>query len=173
MKDLITSRQNPRVLAVCALADKKKRRQSGLFRFDGIKLLREALSENLSIDSIFVRDPIGEEIDSILRCAIEQETLDADRIIFVSESVFDKISEEHSPEGIVTVAHCPTALHRICDVESAADLIGSEERILILESLRDPGNLGPLTPRSRRLSPPSLSPPWTTMSIPRARPSRI
>ena len=142
MKDLITSRQNPRVLAVCALADKKKRRQTRLFRLDGIKLLREACAARLAIESVFVRDPISPSIDALLREAIEDGVLREEAVSLVSESVFDKISEERSPEGVVTVAHCPDNLHLACDVASAIGQIGDGEKILLVESLRDPGNLG-------------------------------
>lgn len=142
MKELITSRQNPRVMAVCALADKKKRRQSGLFRFDGVKLFEEACAERLSIDSVFVRHPIARTIEDALSRAIAAGRMDEACVIPVSESVFEKISEERAPEGIVTVACCPSELHRACGATEAVNLIGAEERILLVESLRDPGNLG-------------------------------
>lgn len=142
MKDLITSRQNSRVLAVCALADKKKRRQTRLFRLDGIKLLREACAARLSIESVFVRDPISPSIDALLREAISEGLLNEENLVLVSESVFDKISEERSPEGVVTVTPFLDKLHLTCDVASAIAQIGDGEKILLVESLRDPGNLG-------------------------------
>lgn len=142
MKDLITSRQNPRVLAVCGLADKKKRRQARLFRLDGIKLFREACSARLSLESVFLRDPISPTIDALLREAISEGLLNEENVVLVSESVFEKISEEHSPEGIVAVAHCLDDLHLECRLEDGIGRIGETEKILLVESLRDPGNLG-------------------------------
>ena len=139
MKELITSRQNPQVRAVCALAEKKKRRECGLFRFDGVKLFVEAIAAQIEIESVFVRDPIADGVAEALHRAVESGCLREESIVAVSESVFEKISEERAPEGIVTVAHCPTALHARADRELS---IRADERILIAESLRDPGNLG-------------------------------
>ena len=44
---LITSKQNPKIKGVCALAEKREREAAGLFRFDGIKLLIEALDKGM------------------------------------------------------------------------------------------------------------------------------
>ena len=39
----IVSRQNRHVVGLCKLEDRKAREEAGLFRFDGIKLLCEAI----------------------------------------------------------------------------------------------------------------------------------
>ena len=41
----ITSRTNPLITEICALKDRKKREESGLFFFEGRKLLREAFRQ--------------------------------------------------------------------------------------------------------------------------------
>ncbi|MBR2354101.1 MAG: RNA methyltransferase [Clostridia bacterium] len=144
MKEIIQSRQNPKVRFVCGLTEKKKRRESGLFRFDGIKLFREAVECKLSIHSVYVREPVGEEISALLRYAMEREALYEEQIVFVSESVFEKLSEEKSPEGILCVADMPKALHpELSCSEAVALLSGDRESAwLFAESIRDPGNLG-------------------------------
>ncbi len=133
-KQVISSRQNPLVKLICGLADKKKRAQSGLFRFDGIKLLSEALSSGIQIEYVICRE--GEDaLDALLADAVSSGRLEEKNIIEVSESVFEKLSEEKAPEGVITVAH-------ICeDIHMRADAL-PEGKILICESLRDPGNLG-------------------------------
>ncbi|MBQ8330866.1 MAG: RNA methyltransferase [Clostridia bacterium] len=142
MKEVITSRQNPRVREVCGLTEKKKRREAGQFRFDGIKLFREALSRDLKLTSVFVREPASEATDALLRQAIEEGKLTEREIVWVSDSVFEKISEEKNPEGVLCVAKTLDGLHRRGRAEALAKRIGDEERLLIAESLRDPGNLG-------------------------------
>ncbi|MBQ9085927.1 MAG: RNA methyltransferase [Clostridia bacterium] len=139
MKEIITSRQNPRIKFLCGLAEKKKRRQLEMFRFDGIKLLREALLCGIRPEAVFVRVPLGEEVDTLLRFGVTEGLLREENIVYVSDSVFEKLSEEKSPEGVITVSRFLTHLHR-----SASDspMPGGEERLLIVEALRDPGNLG-------------------------------
>lgn len=144
MKEIIQSRQNPKVRFVCGLTEKKKRREAGLFRFDGIKLFREAVECRLALHSVYVRDPASEEISRLLRNAVEQGELSEEQIVFVSESVFEKLSEEKSPEGILCVARMPKSLHPELSLAEAEKLLSDDREgvWLFAESIRDPGNLG-------------------------------
>lgn len=146
MKEIIQSRQNPRVRFVCGLAEKKKRRESGLFRFDGIKLFGEAIESGLSLHSVYVRHPAKEEVEAMLRSSLSRGALTEEQIVFVSESVFEKLSEEKSPEGILCVAYMPDTLHRGLTLAEATEALGGESERrsawLFAESIRDPGNLG-------------------------------
>ena len=56
-KPVITSRQNPLIKFVCGLAEKKIRNKERLFRFDGIKLLYEALDSDVEIRYVIYRHP--------------------------------------------------------------------------------------------------------------------
>jgi TrmH family RNA methyltransferase len=80
-----------------------------------------------------VRDAVEREI--------ERGRLESSRVLLVGEEVFSKISEERSPEGIVTVARALEQKHRT-HTELDGFCVSREERILVAESLRDPGNLG-------------------------------
>ena len=137
--EIITSRQNPRVKSVAALSDKKARKKAELFRFDGIKLFCEALGR-VRIDSVFVRYPESEGIAKSVRDAIDGGFISESCVFYLSESVFEKLTEESSPEGIVTVAKYADGLHTYASEGTAAELKG--KRLLVLESVRDPGNLG-------------------------------
>lgn len=138
MKEIITSRQNPRVKNLCGLAEKKKRRQSKTFRFDGVKLLREALLCGLHPREVFLRYPVSEEIEELVAWGIKEGLLTEETVVYVSDSVFEKLSEERAPEGVITVADFLSDLHRT----EREDLPKQGEKILILESVRDAGNLG-------------------------------
>jgi len=141
MKEWITSRQNPQMRLVCGLAEKKKRRETGWFRFDGIKLFREAMQCGVEIVSVLVRAPMDEQVEEVLSEFTRKGLLSEDVITPVSETVFEKLTEEKAPEGIVTVARQLCDLH-VDFTTVSPDGIDREERILIAESLRDPGNLG-------------------------------
>jgi len=136
MECMITSRQNPRVKAVCALSEKKERERSGLFRMDGIKLLEEAIAHGVCLTEIYIRQSSYDTVWK--RLGADMVPLE-DRILTVSDSVFEKMTEEKSPEGVLAVGKQLMEKHRLLDV--VKDLRDGE-RIFFLESIRDPGNLG-------------------------------
>ncbi len=139
MKEIITSRQNPRVKSVRALSDKKGRRNEGLFRFDGIKLFREA-PEWVELSLVVLRHPMSDAVRASVCQALSEGRISDDRLIYVTSEVFESLTEESSPEGIITVAAPLTELHRKVNCSVGAELSGKS--LLIAESVRDPGNLG-------------------------------
>lgn len=140
-REVITSRQNPTVKRICALLDKKARKKERLFRFDGIKLLGEAVKKGVRIELLAVSEAVSEGVWLQISSLIECGAIAKEKIIYVSEQIFDKMSEENAPEGVITVARFIEERHKvISSVEQYS--IGGEERILLAESLRDPGNLG-------------------------------
>ena len=143
MKEVITSRQNPRVKELCALAEKKHRRAAKRFRADGKKLFSEALSSGAEIVEIWLSEKANESVKTLLKQEIDEGRIDGNLVTVASESVFEKITDEASPEGIVTVIRTIDRLHQSLSEGEPLDagaLTG--ERILIAESLRDTGNLG-------------------------------
>jgi len=141
MKEIITSRQNPQIKSICALYDKKGRYRAGLFRFDGIKLFLDSLPY-ADIYRVVVRYPMTEAVEKGIGDAVAQGRISEEKLLFVSESVFEKITEESAPEGIITVAHFMTELHRRIDPEDMSIDFLEGHSLLLAESLRDTGNLG-------------------------------
>lgn len=134
--EVIFSRQNKLVKLVCSLERKKAREESGLFRFDGIKLCLEALSKGIELEYIFVCES---RLDDIKARLGERE------IVVVSDEVFSKMSEEKSPEGIITVARRLDSLHKKTECLSGGEFSEfpeKREKVFLLEAIRDPGNLG-------------------------------
>ena len=135
-KEVIRSRQNRLVKLVCSLERKKQREEEGLFRFDGIKLCREAIQKGIEPEYIFVAESKADEL-----C----ERIGRTDVTVVSDDVFEKMSTERSPEGVITVARMLGRLHRKVAVGESADASTfpeESERVFLLESVRDPGNLG-------------------------------
>ena len=139
--EIITSRQNPRIKALAALSDKKGRERTGLFRFDGIKLFCDSL-RTVSIKHVVIRHPVSDTVEDRVRAAVEQGLLCEEQLIYVSDSVFEKLTDESSPEGIITVAERIDRLHRTADQLSEAVESLDGKILLIAESVRDTGNLG-------------------------------
>ena len=136
--EVVTSRQNPTVKRICALSEKKKRYEEGLFRFDGIKLFREAAECGLCIEYAVIREGVSSDIELCVADAVKRGIIRKNAVLLVSESVFEKISEEKSPEGIITVARFPKNVVR----HDEGIEVESGEKILLAQSLRDAGNLG-------------------------------
>ena len=141
--EIITSRQNQGVSLACKLSDKKHRDAERKFRIDGIKLFEEAVLSNVKLETVFVRQS---SIDRIMQ-RIEKYLSDFSIVKVVSDGVFEKISEEKSPEGIICIAKYIDNLHKIIKIIDRADLLNCfngllEGKIFVLESVRDPGNIG-------------------------------
>lgn len=143
----ISSRQNAGVLLAASLGERKYREKERKFRFDGIKLFREAVACGIEIFRVLVCE---NKADAFLP---EIEALCPGIDVFVlSESAFSKISEEKSPEGIITVAKYIDKRHKIVKINNSDDNSGEisvlipvttgNGRVMALESLRDPGNVG-------------------------------
>ncbi len=139
--EIITSSQNKYVSLARALSERKHRQKSSLFRFDGVKLLCEAVTRGIELDFLLVRESTLEDVSEKAErlYSLTFEDLNC-RVIAVTDSVFDKISEENAPEGVIAVAKYDVSRHR----ELSAETITADEgeRILLLESVRDPQNVG-------------------------------
>ena len=138
-KEIIRSRQNDKVKLVCSLEKKKAREKLELFRFDGIKLFCEAVAKDVAIALCVVREGAYEDLKGSL------DGLPEDKTVVVTDDVFEKISEEKSPEGIRTVAKYLDKLHKIATINNKGEffeLPEKSEKVMLLESIRDPGNLG-------------------------------
>ena len=142
----ISSRQNPLVKEICGLTEKKNRDRSGLFRFDGIKLLKEALLSSVEIEVICIMESAKARILDMLA---EYDFSPHCRVRILEDGVFLKISEEKSPEGVICVAKALDKNHKMTTINNIPIFLGElrakdgrEPRLLILSSLRDPGNVG-------------------------------
>ena len=131
---MITSRQNPRVIRLAALKDKKYREADGLFLAYGVKLTSESLDAGAAKTVIISEDAASEATSDIVRRAEK----DGVEVLYVSASVFEKISTESAPQGIMAVCSADMPIHET--KENVTSPAG--ERIFILDRVRDPGNLG-------------------------------
>ena len=143
-REIIRSRQNRNIVALCKLTDRKEREKSRTFRFDGIKLLKEAVKNRLELQAVFLRESDGERI---LQELTDDFGTDADkqigRILTLSDDIFDRVSEEKSPDGAISIATYIDKFQKIVTIYNSADFSElSGESIVLLESVRDPSNIG-------------------------------
>ncbi|MBQ8310484.1 MAG: RNA methyltransferase [Clostridia bacterium] len=142
--DVIRSRQNKNLVELCKLTDRKNREAGRVFRFDGIKLLEEAIAKSVDLAAVFLRESDAEKIVGGLQKRLG--ILDFDRfgkILVVADEVFDRISEEKSPEGVITIAKYIDKFQKNVTIYNSADFFDMKnDRIVLLESVRDPSNIG-------------------------------
>jgi len=137
--EIIVSRQNPLVSLTASLTDRKYRTRTGLFRFDGKKLLLEAQSAGVELYAVLLRESTSKELLSV--AAPFSETC---RVAALPDTLFDRLSEEKSPEGVICVAKRLDKFHKIVTIDERASFLEAlaPGQTLLLESVRDPGNLG-------------------------------
>lgn len=118
MIKVITSKNNDKIKYVVSLKDNKNRKKEGKFIGEGKKSLELALHAGL-VQEVYTYDTllIDENIPQYL----------------VNEEVMKKLSSSVNPEGVVFVANVPSFKK------------DKYNKILFLDSINDPGNLGTLT----------------------------
>lgn len=140
----IKSKENPLANRLAKLKDKKYRREERMFRFDGIKLFCEAVEKQVPIEYIIVRESDSDELIPMIDKKTEScENSDINLIVF-SDRVFSKLTDERSSEGIICAAKYLDKLHKTDRIEQTLKKTDGAiaEKILLLESVRDAGNLG-------------------------------
>ena len=138
--EYIISRQNALVKLTASLVDRKFREKEGLFRFDGKKLFLEALAADVPLFAVLLRENVADAMLSAAGGALPE----ACRCVTLPEELFDRISEEKSPEGVICIAKRLEQFHKIVEMNESAAFEQAllPGHTLLLESVRDPGNLG-------------------------------
>ncbi len=140
----IRSRQNRAVVELAKLTDRKERETTRTFRFDGIKLAAEAIRGGAEIRSIFLRESAAETVIGRMKQETGRDPVAcAERVLILEDGVFDRVSEEKSPEGVICVAKYIDKFQKNVTIYNDDDFSTlAEERIVLLESVRDPVNIG-------------------------------
>lgn len=142
--EIITSRQNRRVVELVKLDDRRAREKTRTFRFDGVKLLCEALRRGVKLESVFLRTGTAERVaarmEELYGCSLSEVGCP---VFGVEDSLFEKISQENAPEGVITVAKYIDKSHNLNIIYKEDELDARRDApILLLESVRDPLNVG-------------------------------
>ena len=134
--ELITSKTNSTIVKIAKLTSKKYRNEYKMFMCDGVKLVKEAIDFGAELKYIIICNDFVLDFD--LQTTIKNCKKNGTNILVVSESVFLKITEENAPQGIVAVC---SFLNNVT-TSSIIEKCQKNEKIIMLESIRDPGNIG-------------------------------
>ncbi|MBO6244274.1 MAG: RNA methyltransferase, partial [Clostridia bacterium] len=125
----IESKDNEFIKHVKKLKDKKYRDLNNEYVIEGIKIIREAIQENAKIKQIIIcEDCENSDIPKDLTYEIAKF-----ECIYVTKQVFLSITEVKNPQGILAVVSKENAEN---------DIDYSQDIIVALDDLQDPGNLG-------------------------------
>ncbi|PZN94478.1 MAG: RNA methyltransferase [Alphaproteobacteria bacterium] len=129
----ITSPANPVLKSLKALADKKGRREQGLFLAEGLRVCTEALATGqVPRTLIFAADAEGHPLTQALIAATEARR---GTVIRSTRDLLHRLTGKDNPGAVAAAYAIPdTGLHNI-DRSSAALWV-------VAENLKDPGNLG-------------------------------
>ncbi|MCR5324408.1 MAG: RNA methyltransferase [Lachnospiraceae bacterium] len=131
---MITSVKNEKLRNVTLLQKKKKaREEQGLFVTEGLRIFEDALkSAPERIEQIFVSETFSKNPEWKRICNSFPQYEDGIKVTIVSDDAFDKISETVTPQGIICIMRMK--FYSIADIPP--------KRLLLLENIQDPGNLG-------------------------------
>ena len=140
--EILTSRQNTTVKWLASLKEKKYRDLHRCFTAEGEKLAIEAAQSQLEITHIVVSESKYKGIEKNIFRHFSSDKYSKTKVIKVTDEVFEKISSEKAPQGIISII-------KYLDFFKELDIIYKEdfflkrgEKAIALYSLRDPGNFG-------------------------------
>lgn len=139
--EIIASRQNALLKLTASLTERKYREREGLFRFDGKKLFLEGLDAGIPLFAVLFRES---SVDAITHAAGDRQLPRECRAVILPDELFDRISEERAPEGVICISRHLDKFHKIITIDKCRALNKEDfgGQTLLLESVRDPGNLG-------------------------------
>ncbi len=141
--EVIVSRQNRRVVELCKLEDRKARQAQKRFRFDGIKLFCEAVERDVPLDCIFLKKGSAERVEARFSELTGRAPASVQCPAYLlDDELFDKISQENAPEGVICVAEYIDRFHKMYIIKKEDAFELPEGPSLLLESVRDPLNVG-------------------------------
>ncbi|HZQ07093.1 MAG TPA: RNA methyltransferase [Anaerolineae bacterium] len=133
LASLITSRTNPLIKELRALAQHKTRQARGEFLVEGIQPVLQALASDAWVRMIVVAPDLLKSEIALER--IEQQERKGTRIVRVSPQVFETFAEREHPTGLAAVVKISP--------RSLEDLQITENSIFVaLYEVSNPGNLG-------------------------------
>ena len=129
---VITSKDNPLIKLVCGLqSSAKTRKNEGLFVLEGLRICDDACDNSIKFDKLIISKTAKEKYSNDLLKFYKN----AVEIFEIPDSLFQKISDTSSPQGVIAVVKIP----------SLSPEILKNGRYIALENLNDPSNLGAIS----------------------------
>ena len=127
---IITSKDNELVKHIRKLKDKKFRDENNEYVVEGVRLVEEAVKENAKIKQIIVCEDTTKTYEIPTHIMLEIAKYEC---IYVSNKVFNLITQVTNPQGIMAIIEKDTA---------NVQIDYTQDIIVTLDDVQDPGNLG-------------------------------
>lgn len=128
---VITSKDNETIKHVKKLKEKKYRDFFNEYIVEGMKLIKEAMEENVNIKQIIVcEDCLKEDGCTEQKFLYQIAKYDC---IYVSSKIFGSLTDVVNPQGMLAI------IEKQC---SEDEIKYDEDIIVALDGIQDPGNLG-------------------------------
>lgn len=121
VKEVIASKDNTRIKNYRKLHTAKGRKKTNQFLIEGVHLVEEAINYNQPVETIIIEDGFKHDLN-----------IDKFKTLYVSRDVMKSLSTLDTPPGIAAI------------VEQQKQGKIDFQRVLLLEDIQDPGNLGTL-----------------------------
>ncbi len=115
------------------LRRRKSREKQALFVAEGVRAVEELLSSPIRIRGVLVAPQLdGAQRGALLRVRMSESGVET---AAVTESEFRSAAETESPQGVLAIGEIP--VHSLDEIGRRNSL-----RILVLDAVQDPGNVG-------------------------------
>lgn len=132
--DSITSVQNLKIKEAAKLMTSAAyRRKNGLFVLEGLRLCTDVLRSGLRAETLFVTEKALNKNKEELKPLLEI----SENSFLINEAVANKISDTKNPQGVFLVMHTLPF--------SETESFPENGKVLLLENVQDPGNLGAIS----------------------------
>ena len=128
--EIITSKDNEVVKNIRKLKEKKYRDSSNEYIVEGLKMIEEAIEENVKIKKIVVCENCLKDSEIEQKFMYKIAKYDC---IYVSSKVFGLLTDVVNPQGMLAVIQKDGTEDKICY---------DDDIIVVLDGIQDPGNLG-------------------------------
>ena len=127
---VISSKDNELIKHIKKLKDKKYRDENNEYIIEGVKLIEEAVQEKSRIKKVIICDDTTRTYEIPTNVMLEIAKYEC---IYVTDKIFSSITQVINPQGILAIIEKSTENQQI-------DY--SEDIIVALDNVQDPGNLG-------------------------------
>ena len=125
---MITSTSNVQMKEITALLKKsKERKEKKAFVIEGRKMFEEICQDKTKVIKAYFAE-------SYVNAGHAEEAMKEVPYEIVTDSVFNSMAETVTPQGVLAIVRMPEY--------SLEDMISDAGTLVLLENLRDPGNLG-------------------------------
>ena len=138
---IISSKMNLNIKNLSKLNNSRKERSiQKLFIIEGLKIIKEAIINNIELQDIFLTKKFLDEKEYELKHLLPNNA----KMSIINFELLNKISCTQTPQEIIAVCKIPNHIN-------IDDLIFSSNNLLLISQLQDPGNLGTIIRTSNAL----------------------